>query len=232
MDTFINFMTRYGKYIGLVFTALVVGLLVYLHVFAEVQVPLLSVKTDDGEVFQVTETHLGDQEDLPDFLICGNEVDWLDEDYIVMMARNTWSDLGYQVNVPRRVECNNLCEHGDEGRLVPCEPGAVVVSLRDQYFSEDHWGETLVHAVDGKIVWATILLPGDIFGPDDLEDDRVLPQDVHALVLAHELGHWWGFDHAFTPIIPGVLDAHPTGHLMNDDGYSMGWSTDGIARRE
>lgn len=220
MPSFFAFMQRNGHYIGLAFTAVVVGLLVYLHVFGQPVVP--KPRTQASAV--------------PDLLVCEGEIPWV-TDEVVDKVRTFWKEHGHPIGPMKRVPCGSLgtCMVSEE-RILPCSRGNIVVALRDQQFDEEHAGETVyvVHRDTGMTDWATILLPNKILPPAappgaDLDEAPLLPLDVEALVLAHEIGHWFGYEHVTTDL-PGPFFAEPTGHLMTRGLQKLGWGDAGLGK--
>lgn len=130
----------------------------------------------------------------------------------------------------RRVSCGelnqgHLCHHGANSRAVSCEPGHVVLALRDGPFDEGHADETLIHmdVQTGEARWAVILLPSTIFGAGQSESAR-----VH--VVAHAMLHADCIGHAVRPIGAGLALSDPADHLMSPSIQDhLGTDTQGIA---
>jgi hypothetical protein len=218
MTRFYEFWSKYGKWFGLAFTALVVGLLVYLHVFGTPVVPQLRQPASN----------------TPDMWVCTEDgLDWVDED-LFKKVDEFWTAHGHPIGVLKRVPCASIaqCEFGDR-RMAPCEPNNIVVALRDKWFDEEHAGETLsVFDVNTrKTRWSTILVPKKILGPDGFgefgAEVPMLPPDAEAIVMAHEVGHWFGYDHVVTRIA-GPFFSEPTGHVLNRSIMKAGWGAEGL----
>jgi hypothetical protein len=210
-----------GLMIGVPFTLLVVGLLVYLHLFATPTVPK---PRDQGDV-------------VPDLLVCEGEVPWLTEKE-ADKAIQFWKDHGHPMGVYKRVPCGSLeqCKTTEEKpRTMPCSRGHIVVSLRDQRFDDEHLGETVTvyDEKTGKVMWSAILLPSALLPPEGtVNEEGVLevpefPADVKDLVVTHEIGHWFGHDHVQTPL-PGPFFAEPTGHILTRSVFKQGWGDAGL----
>lgn len=210
-----------GLMIGVPFTLLVVGL----HLFGTPTVPK---PRDQGEV-------------VPDLLVCEEEVLWVTEE-VANKAIKFWKDHGHPMGTYKRVPCGSLeqCKTTDaKPRIMPCSREDVVVSLRDQNFSEDHLGETVTvyDEKSGKVAWSAIALPSVLLEPEtpimdengQLLDTPDFPPEVEALVLTHEIGHWFGYDHVQTPL-PGPFFAEPTGHILTRSVFKQGWDGAGLPR--
>ena len=222
MSKFYEFWSKYGKWFGFAFTALVVGLLIYLHVFATPVVPQLRQPSAN----------------TPDMWVCQEDpLEWVDEE-LFGKVKKFWDDHGHSIGGFKRVPCSSIKRCGlEDRRTVLCDPDNIVVSLRDQWFEEDHAGETLISfdKESGKTLWAAILLPSKILGPDNLPavgdggaaELSFLPSDAEALVVAHEVGHWFGYDHVVTRIA-GPFISQPTGHLMHRSILKSGWGDEGF----
>lgn len=189
------------------FTFLVVGLLVCLHIFGRQVVPKLR--------YQVGEE--------PRLLVCEGQIPWLGGE-TANRARLFWEAYGYAIQELIRVPCASLATCRSGSRSLPCARGDILVSLRDGSFSEDHVGETVssFDPATGRVEWATILLPGRLDVPVGLSRS-----DVEALVLAHEIGHWIGYDHVRTRLA-GPFFSEPSGHLMARGVSKLGWRDAGL----
>lgn len=216
-DAFYSWMYVNGKYVGLSFLAFVLGLLAYLHIFAVVEVP--KPRHEESKA--------------PDVLVCEGEVLWVTPE-VVESAREYWREYGgYTIGPLKRVPCGSLeqCEAEDH-RFFPCSRRDIVVTLRDQWFKENHAGETVSvsDAKTGEVFWSTISLPSKLMASEEI-GALPLPPDADKLVFTHEVGHWLGYGHAVTPII-GPFVSEPTGHMMNEELPHQGWSGEGLPRVE
>lgn len=213
---------RIGLMIGVPFTLFVVGLLLYLHLFGTPTV----AKRWDQDV------------EVPDLLVCEGEVPWVTEE-VANTAIKFWKEHDHPMGVYKRVPCASLeqCKTTDaKPRTLPCSRRDIVVSLRDQQFAEEHLGETVtVLDPTGKVNWSAIMLPAVLLEPEmpimdengQLLDTPEFPPDVEALVLTHEIGHWFGYDHVVTPL-PGPFFAEPTGHILTRSVFKQGWGDAGL----
>lgn len=215
----VEIASKFGKYAAIPFTVFVVGLLIYLHFFATVQVPVL-----------------GEWGGKPVVKVCSTAPKWVMRE--LPQGLNFWEKVGKGVRGVETGDCSQICSVEKDGvhRMVACEPGKILIDLRDQAFSEKHADET-IHPDSSVFVWVTILVPEAILGESGMGDSSVLEPTAfntlpryspYSLTMAHMLGHAFGYGHAFTPIIPGLLRADPTGHVMNPELNDGGWSTEGI----
>ncbi len=196
---------------GATFITLVVGLLLYLHLGGKVEVP------------RTVEPLAGTKK----VYVCEGAPDWVYAE--LPDAMEFWRSHGVSYGaVIEDAQCPPACSIGE--RLVPCREGGITIDLRDQPYVDDHADETLRKSVDGKLKWATILLPRGIL-PSEEADAPTLSKDVDALVLAHALGHAEGFEHSVTRITRGKnagAVAHKTGELMHPKLHHLGWGTAGL----
>lgn len=203
-----------GLAIGLIFTAIVVGLLVYFHA-SKPQVPdipgpdLVDQKTDK----------------LPPYWVCTEAPDghlpapgWLDAATVTDVL-NWWAERCYEVEGLGFGPCEDLCSYQQdesaEPRVVACKEGHVSVSGIDRWFGSGHAGETLHKPQDGEL--PHILVPVAIDGADPTEtvDLPPLPDDVGKLVFAHEVGHSFKKDHTITELGSTGAGAPKKGDLMH-----------------
>lgn len=199
---------RHGRHVGGAFALLVVGLLAYLHAFAVTEVPRPRSQPYAS----------------PDVLVCSGLPAVTDE--VVQAVRVFWARSHRAVGAVRRIDCGTLRQCQAGRRALPCSPGNIVVTLRDRWFKEGHAGETVCSPREGESEWCTILLPSKLLASEE-PDAPMLPPDADALVLAHEVGHWWGYEHAATPIL-GPFVSEPTGHVMNPRLSAAGWGDEGL----
>jgi hypothetical protein len=204
--SFRDVLWKTSSALGIALTASVVFLLLWLHLFGhpvvEQDAPWL-----EGQVVDV--------------LVCETAPPWAAA--AVPAAVEWWRRRGVPLSDARRSACGHLCPTDAEGRMVPCELGAIVVDLRDAAFSDENKDEAFSGRQDGHRVWATILMAPDL----TLEDPKALPSDIETLVLAHGLGHALGFTHVKTKI-SGPFVSIPMGHLMNPELEKLGWRDEGL----
>lgn len=219
MSKFLEFWGKYGTWFGWAFTALVVGLLIWGHLFARLVVPLTQPWEED-----VTPS-VGVCEDAPDFA-----EEELDRVVDALAERGHIPD---HVE-PERIPCTETKTVDDDGveRIIPYKEGWILITLRDQAFDEDHMGEThrwWKKDAEGvqRTYAATILLPSVILGPDDPTSELELPQDAEFLVLLHEYVHAWGYDHVYTRLV-GPFFMEKTGHTMTRSIYKGGFNLEGV----
>lgn len=195
---------RHLSYIGVLFTALVVGLLLYLH--------LAPVITPQDREWQ----------GVPTLWVCSAAPIWVDTE--LEPAVEFWRERGMDIEVKEgRIACFDNCNTG-----YACAPNTILVDLVDTRFNdEEHMGETRSRDVSGRLEAATIFLPTVLYTENPLRQQE-LPADAKRLLLAHELGHALGYDHTYTPILGDWLVSHKSGHIMHPSIFSAGWSHEGI----
>jgi len=178
-------------------TLIVVGLLVGLHLAGKPEVPRHARPLPLGR----------------NVYLCSTVPAWVVK--ALPEAQKFWSAHGADYgDVIQDPHCAPTCKAPD-GRPMVCHTGGITIDLRDQGFSDDHLGETTGAYPDGKLQWATILLPSEV------------PKGMEALVLAHELGHAEGYDHSQTKIIGGAI-SHKTGEIMHPSAAQLGWGAAGL----
>lgn len=208
---------------GGLFTLLVVGLLMYLHLSNAETVPKQRQWTHEKSIY-VCEAPKWVEESFEEALDLVKP--WVRYS-AVMRLSGSCADAA---------DVDTSCTYGD--RTVPCVTGATVVTTADQHFDfgdmeeGGHGDETLakVEKETGNIVSVTILFPEDLqsiraVGPNlELAD---WPPDVQVLVIAHALLHAEGYDHVVNDL-PGPFYAEPTGHIMARSIGKLGRSTEGL----
>ncbi|HSG28220.1 MAG TPA: hypothetical protein VLA34_07050 [Candidatus Krumholzibacterium sp.] len=210
---------------GGLFTLLVVGLLVWLHVFGEIQVEGTDLGLQyDGVLY--TESM---PDSVPENLKIADER--LPEN--LKFPRDAKGELAVQWG-----GASQMCKGSIDGEEVEflCEPGWITVVLWDAKMASC----TGDACEAGMAFWdptkrtCTIMLPPtteDALPLDALtaEEPVDLPLDIDAMVLAHEAVHCrrGSPGHAFTGIF-GPFYSIPTGHLMHPNTLKMGWRTEGL----
>lgn len=114
---------------------------------------------------------------------------------------------------------------------VPCREGWILLTTWTPERGAEDVLARAVHPSGGG--WCTVLLPEDIGErelvslpwPDeeDAAPPELLPPEIDAITVAHEILHCLGFGHARTRKL-----AAPTGHVMHYDLRRSGWSMAGI----
>jgi hypothetical protein len=212
---------NWGLFIGIPFTVLVAGLILYGNFFAS---------SENPQTFE--------WEYRPDLYVCDTAPDWTKPDSKdFAKAMKFWEGLGFAFNNIETGPCPKTCEFTDQDsgkkRTVACNLGKVTLDLRDQWFSEDHAGECVRPNKDvlRDNDWTTMLFPSVIYGSDDI-DAEMLPPDVNAQTLGHETGHCLaGVDHNLGAALGcggGCRLNSKTGALMNPTIYGGGWVDEGL----
>jgi hypothetical protein len=208
--------------IGAVFTVGVIALLVYLHLFASLVVPkTANVVSAKPEVWVCDSIHLS----------------WITESDLTK-ALSFWKSHGYEFGeVSYHKDCSSIpmCFKDDERTTkIACQSDVILLVLAGQHFDPNHLGETTVYVEGQRQEWGTIELPSQvppsvvsIAGEDDLLNTVTYPKDIQSLVLAHEIGHWLGYQHTYTTIL-GPIHSENTGHIMSPKASTIGWDAEGI----
>ena len=218
MEKILAFVNKYSFYIGMAFTALVVSLLVYGHVFGKVEIPQTSTWSEQ-----------------PGLHICTAAPEWAQaENPALGTAQKWWSGQGWRFREVRSGPCPQTCEgkHEDRKITVSCFPGWITLDLRGQWWDEEHAG-VCVRPHAGEIEWAAIQVPSVLLGSEEV-GAPALPIDSESLILAHEIGHCLaGLDHnQGPPLVPGVRLNPKTGSVMNPHLTESGWDDEGIPHGE
>lgn len=216
--------SKIGLGLGGAFTVFVAGLTFYLNV-NDRKVEVERVSLDGQDWYPVTPWA-----SPPSVLVCDSAPTWVKEEVHGLVEELEKQGLAFgPVHVGAcPLPCLYRTKDGQE-RRVACQEGAIVVDLRDHWFSETHAGETLLaFSETGKLKHATSLLPSDV--TDDRTDGDLgkrMPRDAKRIVLAHELVHGLAYGHSFTPIF-GPFISHKTGEMMNPELINMGWGFLGL----
>lgn len=192
--------------VGILVTLLIGGTTVGLHA-APVQVPLYP-----GVEAPFTGT-------LP-LLICKGDAPQVLDPKVYSLVQTHLAPVNIFVLDPVEIECNQICDYGD--MFLPCQPGAIVISRRDTQMTSNHAGQAWMEINHGTVQYGSLMLAEDLYYTGI--------KDAYAKTIAHEILHWAGYQHAWTPIVPGI-HAIPTGNLMNPSLNKAGWSLRGIRVR-
>jgi Zn-dependent protease with chaperone function len=153
-------------------------------------------------------------------LVCRGEVEWVLDPAVYGPVQELYRPLGLDIQDPKTIDCQAPCYFAQHARWAACRAGAILVTLRDQQFRDNHGGETLLEISNRQIQYGTILLPQHIFHTKPLSEPEIK-------TLAHEIGHWMGYQHVLTKLA-GPLVSIKSGHLMNPDLYRVGYNTRGM----
>lgn len=202
---------KVGGSVGGLFTLCIVGLLVWAHLFATLETPLTSPWEDPPKVAVC--------EGAPGFV--GAELD-----RVVTTLEERGLSPAEVLEDPIPCNTTKVVEENGSERPIPYQEGMILIALRDQFFSEEHAGETIRWWEEGpngerRTLAATILLPSMILGSDDPMSDKRLPSDAEYLVLLHEYVHAWGYDHVVTRVF-GPFRMEKSGHLMTRSIFDAG----------
>lgn len=112
--------------------------------------------------------------------------------------------------------------------------GAILITLRDHLFDEEHAGETRVIAENGFIESAVVSLPS--LKDYEKESGDLYSDEERLMILTHELAHALGFKHVEAALFGRTKKGKPrlglvgqkTGHLMHRHLTGMGWMTKGL----
>ena len=213
MERFYALSDTYGKWVGIVFTAFVIGLLLYLHLFAATSVEKTR-KWVGGKDLYVCEAPAWVKKDLNGALQL--VAPWVTFDTIIQAPGLCGTVDGVTV----------ACAY--DGRPSTCAPGHVLLTLMDQVYDLDHGDETLytLQSRNSNILKnVTILFPPVLDPPVGVDYDP--PADLGVLVIAHALLHAEGYDHVVSEL-PGPFAAEPTGHIAASSIPKLGRNTEGL----
>jgi hypothetical protein len=214
---------KYGKWVGLVFTLFVVGLLAYLHL-ADAEHTPKDRQWPGEKVLYIC--------DAPDWVV-GN----VDEAVELVKPHAKFAGV-VKVEGPCSTVADLIidCEFGD--RSAPCVMDAVVLTMAGQDFdfgSMDeggHGDETLSSwsTETGNITKVTAMFPDDLQTIQPIGENLETPDwpiDAEMLIVAHALLHAEGYDHVATNL-PGPFYAEPTGNIMARSITKLGRGLDGL----
>lgn len=160
-------------------------------------------------------------EQPPRVILCPDVPEWVGEESSVAEGMLFWEDAGYMFGPISAGGCSLLCD--SPVGMVPCQPGAITVTLATSSAPSNHIGNCTVGG-EGAQRWGAITVSGYI--GDQLDG---LPRDAEDLIIAHELGHCLGLGHAEGPDLPWRFKLPPpAGHVMNPVVEKVGWGHDGV----
>jgi hypothetical protein len=233
---------------GGIFTAAVVGLLLYLNLSNAEEVPRVQFEGD--EEGEVVEAHWSDSKPLyvceaPDW-VAGNAKRAVE---FVKPLGITYSDVvvldGPCSGLANTKQCTYETKSG--ARTVDCVEGGIILTLADSGYNfgtmeeGGHGDETLlsVDYSNGEIEHVTALFPADledikaiVFNDDAAMGESMIseadwPVDAEFLVVTHALIHAEGYDHVVNRLF-GPFFSEPTGHIMARNIVKLGESTAGL----
>lgn len=195
-------------------TAIVVGLLVYLHLFGSPYVPQPQRWSHSKNLY-----------------VCDTAPEYAHDERRVEALELVKSVVTYDEIVDTK--CDS--EHGfekctfEDDRELWCKRGHVVLDLDDGKVDHFHLDETLSlwDLETNHLNAVVILVPSKMDPPVHIDPDAEYPPNIEMLVLAHSFVHADGYDHVRTDLF-GPFSSIPTGALMNPKAVYMGDSLIGL----